>query len=246
MPTASGVADWLVKHRADDAGVPIDAMSLEKHLFYAQGFFLATRGRPLFADEIRAWRDGPVVPDVWRRYAKHGGRPILKSAGAPPPLADDVENFLSDIVRFLSPYPAIQLSGATHAEDPWKTARAPFGRHDASDVPISQEVIASYFTALISEGEESLSQHAVLDMVPEPRWGWLYVAGICSRAMRAHPFFILGTSMWNARLWETPEAPAYSDELYRPPTLSEAMEFYEFTSAEEYQQLRQRHAKRAQ
>lgn len=68
MATALEIADWLVRYRAEDAGAPIDAMSLQKHLFYAQGFHLAIAHEPLFADEMRAWRNGPVVPAVYHRY----------------------------------------------------------------------------------------------------------------------------------------------------------------------------------
>lgn len=49
----------------------IDNFSLHKLLFYAQGFHLAWTGRPLFKQRIKAWDDGPVVPDLWRDE-RHG------------------------------------------------------------------------------------------------------------------------------------------------------------------------------
>lgn len=43
-------------------------MSLQKLLFYAQSWSLAD-GQRLFDEDIQAWRDGPVVKEVWTNYS---------------------------------------------------------------------------------------------------------------------------------------------------------------------------------
>lgn len=219
MPTASNIADWLVNYRAADVGAPIDSMSLEKHLFYAQGFHLVLRRRPLFADAIEAWKFGPVVSAVWKRYKKHGNADIAEPAGRFPDVDGETADFLREVVSFLSPFRSVQLFQATHEEDPWKTAWS-----RGQNEPISQDAIHDWFASTIGSGEEALSGYALLDVVPEPRWGWLYVAGICSLALTRHPFWATGYSTWNTRLWVKSPGRRYSRELSRPPTRAEAAE----------------------
>ncbi len=47
MHTATQIADWIVRFRAE-AAAPVDPMSLQKLLFYAKAFHLARHGEPLF------------------------------------------------------------------------------------------------------------------------------------------------------------------------------------------------------
>ena len=55
MLTATQIADWIVRFRAE-AAAPVDPMSLQKLLFYAQAFHLARHGEPLFLEKFKAWR----------------------------------------------------------------------------------------------------------------------------------------------------------------------------------------------
>jgi len=57
MHSATQIADWIVRFRAE-AAAPVDPMSLQKLLFYAQAFHLARHGDALFADKFKAWVDG--------------------------------------------------------------------------------------------------------------------------------------------------------------------------------------------
>src|SRR5262249_32640566 len=122
MPTASQVASWIVVYRAETS-VPVDPMSLQKLVYYAQAFHLARHGRPLFSDTIKAWRHGPVVPDVWHRFpANEAG--IIRAEGIVRPQFDpQTEECLREVAEFFSLMSATELSGATHNEDPWKDAR---------------------------------------------------------------------------------------------------------------------------
>ena len=242
MTTAIQIADWLVMYRAEVVGAPIDAMSLEKHLFYGQGFHLAVNRAPLFNETIEAWRDGPVVPAVWRRYHNYGGRPIMEPDANPGSVSFNTQLFLADLVVFLSSHTAPELSLATHAEEPWINARKPFSRFDPSNVPLDSDQLLTYFSKLISEGEDALSRHALFDTLPEPRWGWAYVAGICSRRMTKHPFFKSGTAQWREKLWTAPanaEAPLAKMEM-KPPRRRDAPPSARFSSIREYEELRRR------
>ena len=60
-------------------------LRLQKLLYFAQGWYLARYGKPLFSDEIEAWTYGPVVPEVYQTYKPNGKDGIegtLPDAGA--------------------------------------------------------------------------------------------------------------------------------------------------------------------
>jgi len=212
-----------VRYRADDVGVPVDPMSLEKHVFYSQSFYLALTRQPLFGEEVEAWRDGPVVPAVYHAYKSFGALPIIPTDGGAATLDENVECFLQEVVTFFGRYTALQLSDATHAEPPWRDARKGLHRRDPSRVRIPKEVLLSCYATLMSDGEEALSRQELLGVIPEPRWAWLYVAGICRRKMVRHPFYSLPFA---EKLVESTSTPTkYPDDFYAPIKSKDMMDF---------------------
>ncbi|HXY99211.1 MAG TPA: type II toxin-antitoxin system antitoxin SocA domain-containing protein [Stellaceae bacterium] len=192
MLTASCVAEWMVRYRSDDLGVPVDPMQLQKLLVYAQSFYLALYGEALFSDEVVAWRDGMVVERVWQSCKDFGNQPIVAPDGQDADaalLGAEIEAFLIEVISFFGGYTAIKLSDAVHAEDPWRNARAGIPRRAPSNTRVGKETLRTYYRALIDDGEAALSRHELLATVPDPRWGYFYVAGICDRRMYSHPFF---------------------------------------------------------
>ena len=74
------VADYLLSKGVKPNGEPMTQLSLQKMLYFSQGWHLAIREEPLFFEEIRAWRHGPVVREIYSRFRHFGDRPIGKSA----------------------------------------------------------------------------------------------------------------------------------------------------------------------
>lgn len=162
----------------------MDPMSLEKLTYYAQAFHLALNDTPLFPDEIHAWKWGPVVPAVYKRYAGYGADPIvLPEDHAIVAVGQAASDFLTQVVGFFCQHTAVNLSRATHLEQPWLDANG------ADNDIISQDAMKFYYRMLMDEGESSLSRHELLDTTPEPRWSSYYIAGICSRRLAEHPFY---------------------------------------------------------
>jgi uncharacterized phage-associated protein len=214
MPTASQVAEWIVRYRAEDLAAPVDPMSLEKLVYYAQCFYLVVKREKLFDDEIRAWRFGPVVRSVYDQYAKFAANPIILKEGDWPPLSEEVQRHLEEVVGFFGRLTAIELSNATHEEGPWANARLGYNRHDNSDVLMHVEDLRRYYCSLACDGEEALSKHELLDVTPEPQWGSYYVAGICARRYVSHPFYDIELAK---RLSEpVPKGPELAPEFYEP------------------------------
>jgi uncharacterized phage-associated protein len=222
MLAATDVADWIVRFRNDDLAAPVDAMSLDKLSYYAQCFWLALHRERLFEDEIRAWRHGPVIRSIYDAYREHGAQPIIPT-GRPAIIEKAIEEFLESVVIFFGGYTAIQLSNATHAEEPWIKARKGYSRRDNSDVLMPVDFLRSYYCRLISDGELALSQHELLDVVPEPRWAAYYVAGISRRLMQSHPLY--HASLAKRLLEPVPELGTLADDFFSPIGKPDFVEF---------------------
>ncbi|MBD2771176.1 Panacea domain-containing protein [Iningainema tapete] len=98
-------------------------MPLQKHVYYAQGFYLGLYGEPLFLEEIKAWDFGPVIPVLWQEYKAHGSNPI------PAPKNFDVSVYserqialLDGVYSRFGHLNAFLLSQMTHSEPTWKNA----------------------------------------------------------------------------------------------------------------------------
>jgi uncharacterized phage-associated protein len=180
---ANDIAEWFVRYRADELGAPVDPMSLEKLIYYAQAFYLVLKGEPLFPDEIQAWKLGPVIRGVYKKYQVYGSDPIvLPDDGGVVSVGRELGGFLTEVVGFFCRHTALNLSRASHLENPWIDA------NDSANNTISQISMKSFYRSLIEDGEAALSRRELLDSAPEPRWSSLYVAGICWRKMKGHSF----------------------------------------------------------
>jgi len=199
-------------------------MSLEKLVYYAQAFHLVLKDEPLFPDEIEAWKWGPVVPSVYKKYATYGADSIvLPMDGSLAAIGNGIETFLIQVIGFFCRHTAVNLSRATHLEAPWIEAI------QSDDTGIRQSTLKAYYRSLMNEGEQALSRHELLDSIPEPRWSSFYVAGICWRKMASHPFYdgSLAKQLAEPVLKNTRRLP---EEFYAPV---KGRDFIEFTTDED-------------
>ena len=51
---------------------------LNKLVYFAYGFYLASRNRELFSEPIEAWKYGPVITSLYHRFAEFGNNLIEK------------------------------------------------------------------------------------------------------------------------------------------------------------------------
>lgn len=172
-------------------------MRLQKLLYYVQAWHLAVTDEPLFDDQIKAWRQGPVVPQVWHtRQDEETRRPSVQDTEHVH--LDDLASDLIDLV--LMNYGSLsgeELSVLTHAERPWLDARGDLPEDAHSQEPVSTDAMARYYRAHrklagraaadlaaggvrvpAPSGAEPVDVDAILDSIPtdheEPpadRWG---------------------------------------------------------------------------
>lgn len=125
---------------------PITHLRLHKLLYYAQGWSLAIRKKPLFDDEIQAWAHGPVVRNLYRHFAEHKAGVIpAADYGEPKKLTAEECDLIEQVWETYKGYSPAALRQMTHAETPWMTAHKGYGPADRCEEVISQESMREFF-----------------------------------------------------------------------------------------------------
>lgn len=129
------------------SGSWLDATSLQKLLYYVQAWHLAIADEPLFDEKVKAWKNGPVVPQVWHdRKDQSTRRSVAQSVGSV-----DLDDFSSDLIDLvIAGYGSMspdELSALTHVEAPWCEARGDTPDGAASAAEISRSSMARFYRA---------------------------------------------------------------------------------------------------
>lgn len=140
------VADYLLT-ASRERGEVLTNLKLQKLLYYAQAWFLATNGKPLFQEDFEAWVHGPVLPSQYHRFKGHSWKPITAKV-VRPELTRSVRKHLDAILDVFGSDSAIALERMTHAERPWKEARGDLAPHESSHATIDKRVMKEYYRSL--------------------------------------------------------------------------------------------------
>src|SRR4028118_525869 len=128
---------FIIRAYEDGIEAEMTNMKVQKLLYYAQSLHLALYNEPLFAEEIQAWRYGPVCPPAYRFYSDFEA----KQLPIPPKesllqLPREKKELLEEIWEYFGGYHAYGLSDMTHLEFPWKKARKGLPPQASSTEPI--------------------------------------------------------------------------------------------------------------
>lgn len=114
---AHDVANYILKKTGR-----IQAIKLQKLCYLAQGWSLAWLRGPLFNDEIRAWRYGPVVYSL---YQEHRGLHYLEewTHGNPDDshLSADQKKIIDAVIQQNAHKGGLDLVCETRSHEIWKT-----------------------------------------------------------------------------------------------------------------------------
>ncbi|MEX2218417.1 MAG: type II toxin-antitoxin system antitoxin SocA domain-containing protein [Phycisphaerales bacterium] len=148
MASAEAVARyllWLATHEPGEE--PITHLRLQKLLYYAQGWAIGSRGEALFAASLEAWRHGPVVREVYSRFAEHDRDPIPASeARDDDSLSGPDKRLLQWVWLSYGKFSASELWRMTHREPPWVRAREGVPPDSGRKLPIDPQVVREFFT----------------------------------------------------------------------------------------------------
>ena len=123
------------------------AMKLQKLVYYCQAWSLVWDERPMFNERIEAWANGPVIPDL---YEGHRGcfNVTTWPKGDATALDQDAVETADAVIRDYANETAQWLSDLTHAEDPWKNARAHLREGERGSTEITIAAMHEYYSGL--------------------------------------------------------------------------------------------------
>lgn len=137
---------------ARELGLSLTPMQLMKIVYFAHGWSLGLRNRPLFTQPVQAWQYGPVIPDVYWAFSRFGRSPVAEPAKNEFGLAyeaelDEVdERIIRAVVAQYGKLHAFVLSDMTHQPGtPWQKSFKPGFR-----AVIGSDDIGQYFKGLAS------------------------------------------------------------------------------------------------
>jgi uncharacterized phage-associated protein len=143
MADALDVAQYILEKHGS-----MTAMKLQKLVYYCQAWSIVWDDAAMFDEEVEAWRNGPVVRDLWEAHRGQYRVDAIKSgiAGA----LDETQRETADIVLgFYGDKSAQWLSDLTHLEDPWKDAWA-----RGENTIITKEAMAEYYSSIEPPSEQ--------------------------------------------------------------------------------------------
>lgn len=117
---------------------------LQKLCYYAQAWYYALYNQELFTEKIEAWVHGPVIPELYNKYANMGYNEIKKNNQIPE-MDDNTKKFLDQIWNIYGELDGDQLEALTHREDPWINARHGLDPKTPSNNIISLEDMGRYY-----------------------------------------------------------------------------------------------------
>jgi len=131
----------------------VTPLTLQKILYFIQGIYSALYGRPIFAEDCRAWIHGPVYPEVYDLFRDFKYNPIDDARfaileGTADALTDDEKKVIDLVANTFGMYSGKVLERITHNEEPWREARKGYGRNIPSNEILSKKRIMEYYIAV--------------------------------------------------------------------------------------------------
>lgn len=144
---------------------PLSNISIQKILYFIQGFHLATNEDVLFNEKIYAWEYGPVVKEVYDTYKVYGNNFILpinnfenkyyglfgqRTFANLDRIAEDQKEFVFSIWNLFKDYAPFELVQITHANgSPWHELYKKYNGSIPKNTVIDTGDMKSYFKTLL-------------------------------------------------------------------------------------------------
>ena len=112
------VASYICQRYKELFGKPIDEMKLHKLLYFVQRESLVQLGEPMFKEKFQAWRYGPVMVGISKRFKDGELTDVISEI--------DLKKYQGVFEKIFSHYAVMDswsLSCLTHGELSWKKAR---------------------------------------------------------------------------------------------------------------------------
>jgi len=107
---------------------PMTATRLQKLLYYCQAWHLVWTEHPLFSEKIEAWKNGPIIPNLYHLYKGHwkvyaGFFYERLPEKLPSDLTENEKDSVNRVLEFYGHRDAHWLNQLVHMEEPWKAVK---------------------------------------------------------------------------------------------------------------------------
>jgi uncharacterized phage-associated protein len=172
------VANHFIKKSMGEQSSDLTQMKIQKLVFFAHGWHLAIKDKPLVDEQVEAWDYGPVIPQLYSYLRDYGNQPVvstirkmemdfggdnpweitwsdpsLETSQNPQTEIDVAVGVANSVWKKYGIYDAVRLSNMTHLTGtPWELtvskAKKELG-YLPKGTDIPQEVIRDYFRAIM-------------------------------------------------------------------------------------------------
>ena len=136
------VASYIIEARGE-----LSAKKLQKLTYYCQAWSLVWLKRAIFDSRIEAWRDGPVIPELYRL---HKGQYLVRSieGGNSSRLSSTDKDSIDSVLGFYGDRSAEWLIDRSHSEEPWKIARRGLLPFQSGHREITLESMQTFYSSV--------------------------------------------------------------------------------------------------
>ncbi len=146
----------------------IDAVKLQKLVYYTQAWHLVAHDAPLFPETIKAYKHGPVVGRLWHRH--RGMRTVTADTFRPEAsgiLTSDETALIDAVLDAYGSMEPWELVRLTHRETPWVDA----WESCAYDDRIDPEAMRHYYATISAAPRELID--APVPRIPHARVSYM-------------------------------------------------------------------------
>lgn len=148
--------DYIIT-KVCEGGVELNALKLQKLLYYSQAWHLAFEKKPLFEGKFQAWVHGPVSREIYDRFAS--SKSLYSSINLDDrnpnfdlsSLSDDDKNCIDNVLEVYAGYSGTQLEDMTHREKPWIEARKGYPASARCEVEVKEDTMRQYYGSLLPQ-----------------------------------------------------------------------------------------------
>jgi uncharacterized phage-associated protein len=132
------VCDYIIT-RMEGAGKTLSVLTLQRLLYFAQGWHLAFYGGPFFEGRFQAWAQGPINREIYDRFAS---RPLDSQVSAADvskgfdvtSLSQEKSNHIRSVLEAYATCENSSLNKIINEDAPWLEARTGCLEHSQREI----------------------------------------------------------------------------------------------------------------
>lgn len=161
MTNVFDVASYILKKQGE-----MTTLKLQKLVYYCQAWSLVWDEKPVYNEEIQAWANGPVEPDL---FCQHQGQYLISDipVGDADKVKGDGRDTVEMTLRHYGDKPAYWLVRLSHSEPPWIEAWYDCPPSQQGRTVISHASMAEYYSSLLEIDVEGWKETAEVLADPE-------------------------------------------------------------------------------